>query len=190
MSPYFRHHLLLKTVKVTDLVIVCVAFLAALAVSYGSFTWPSLAQVLVIRISVANIVLFIGYVGLCAIVFSASGFYRSDRLSGGSQGFRETFGAVTFLTGVLIVLRSPLALAFATNRFLVLFALFSLCLLVLSRATTRRLFHLSGMYGRNLRNIIVIGEEPGATALANHIRQETSLGYRVLRVIDAGEMRD
>jgi FlaA1/EpsC-like NDP-sugar epimerase len=181
---------MLKTVKVIDLAIVCVAFLIALTVSYGSFTWPSLAQVLVIRITVANILLFIGYVGLCAIVFSASGFYRSHRLSGGCQGFWEILGAVTLLTGVLTVLRSPLALAFATNRFLVWFALFTLCLLVLSRAATKRLCHLSRIYGRNLRNVIVIGEEPGATALANHIRQETGLGYRVLRVIDAGEMRE
>jgi FlaA1/EpsC-like NDP-sugar epimerase len=190
MSPDFQHHVLLKIARLLDLAIVCAMFLAALAISSSSLTWPSLAQVLVIRIKVANLFLFVGYLGLSSAVFCACGFYRSQRLSRWMQRLYEIFLAVTLLTALLWLLRWPLALEFATDAFLPLFWVLTLGALMLSHEIARLLLLLARLRGRNLRNIIIVGEGPEAASLASRISQEANLGYRVLRVIDAGEMTE
>jgi FlaA1/EpsC-like NDP-sugar epimerase len=184
----FRDHSWLKATRVFDLVIVCMTFLGAMVVTSSTLTWPGLAQVLVIRVKIANLFLFAGYIALCAGLFLACGLYRSHRLSRWGQRFNEIFLAVTLLTGVLWLLRLPLALEFATDAFLLLFCLLTLCAIVLSHEIARQILYLARRRGRNLRNIIVVGDGPNAGALASRIRQESSLGYRVLRVIDVAEM--
>jgi FlaA1/EpsC-like NDP-sugar epimerase len=184
MSPDLRYYVMLM-VKVFDLAVMCAMSLAALAISSGSSTWPSLGHLLVIRIKIANLLLLVGYLALCSAVFSACGFYQSHRLSHWNRRLYEILLAVTFLTGVLLVLRWPLHLTFATDEFLLWFWALTLCTLFLSREIVRLLLHLARIRGRNLRNVIIVGEGSDATALANRVRQEASLGYRVVRIIDA-----
>jgi FlaA1/EpsC-like NDP-sugar epimerase len=188
MLPSFRRNVLMPLNRAFDLAAVCMVFLASLAISSGSLSWPGLAEVLVIRIKVANLFLFGGYLILCSAVFSLCGFYRSHRLSHWSQRLSEILFAMTFVTGVFLPLRGTLTLAFATNEFLLVFWLLTFSTLVLSRGIARRLLQLARLRGRNLRNVVIIGEGPYATALADRIRQEANLGYRILRVIDAGEL--
>ena len=190
MSPRFHHHIGLKTLRVFDLAIVCVAFLAAFTMSSGSLTWPTVAQVLVIRIKVANLILFVSYLILCSVVFLACGLYRPHRLSSWPQRLFDIFLAVTLLTGVFWLLRWPLALEFATNTFLPLFWLLMLGALMLSHEMARCLLHLARIRGRNLHNVIIVGEGSDAAALANRISQEGSVGYRVIQVIDAEELTE
>ena len=95
---------------------------------------------------------------------------------------------MTWLTGVLLVLKWTLHLAFATNAFLLLFWFLTCCTLWLLHELARQLLQLVRVRGRNLRNVIIIGEESDMTDLVSHIRQAPSLGYRVLRTIDVGEL--
>jgi FlaA1/EpsC-like NDP-sugar epimerase len=187
MSPGLRHNVMLM-VKVFDLAAVCATALAALTISSGSSTWLNLGYLLVIRIKVANLLLFVGYLVLCSAAFSVCGFYRSHRLSPWNRRLYEILLAVTLLTGILLVLRWPLHLMFATDEFLLWFWALTLCTLFLSREIVRLLLHLARLRGRNLRNVIIVGEGSNATALANRVGQEASLGYRVLRIIDAKEI--
>jgi FlaA1/EpsC-like NDP-sugar epimerase len=188
MLPSFPRHVLVTLIRAFDLAAVCVVFLVSLAISSGSYTWPGLAEVLIIRIKIANLLLFVGYIAFCSTIFSACGFYRSHRLAHWHQRLYEILLAVTLATGVLLMLKWTLPLAFATSEFLGLFWLLTFCTLVLSREIARRLLHCARLRGRNLRNVIIIGEGPDATALADRVRQEASLGYRILRIIDAREM--
>jgi FlaA1/EpsC-like NDP-sugar epimerase len=184
----FRRNVLMPLIRIFDLAAVCIMFLVAMATSSASLTWPGLAEVLVIRIKVANLFLFGCYLILCSGIFSISGFYRSHRLSHWNQRLSEILFAVTFVTGVLLLLRWTLDLAFATYEFLLLFWLLTFSTLVLSRGIASQLLRLARLRGRNLRNVVIVGEGLYATALADRIRQEGSLGYRILRIIDAGEL--
>jgi FlaA1/EpsC-like NDP-sugar epimerase len=177
-------------IRVFDLAAVCAVFLVSMAMSSGALTWPGFEQVLVIRIKVANFLLFAGYIALCAVVFSACGLYRSHRLSHWHQRCSEIFLAMACLTGVLPVLRWTRPLAFATNEFLIVYWLFTVGTLTLSHEIARRLVYLARSRGRNLRHVIIIGERSDATALAESVRQEASLGYRILRIIDTGELTE
>jgi FlaA1/EpsC-like NDP-sugar epimerase len=188
MLPGFRRNALLTLIRVFDLAAVCVVFLVSLAISSGSLTWPGFEEVLIMRIKVANFLLFVGYIALCSVIFSACGFYRSHRLSHWHQRLSEILFAVSFITAVLLVLRWTRPLAFATNEFLLMFWLLAFCTLAPSHEIARRLVYLARLRGRNLRNVIIVGEGSYATALAARVGQEASLGYRILRIIDAREL--
>jgi FlaA1/EpsC-like NDP-sugar epimerase len=188
MLPSFRRSVLMPLTRMFDLSAVCVVFLVTLAISSGSYSWPGLAEVLIIRIKIGNLLLFMAYIVLCSAIFSACGFYRSHRLSHWHQRLSEILFAVTFITGVLLVLRWTRPLAFATNEFLTMFWLLTFCTLVLSHEIARRLLYLARLRGRNLRNVIIIGEGPDVIALADRVRQEAILGYRILRIIDTREL--
>jgi FlaA1/EpsC-like NDP-sugar epimerase len=177
----------MKMVKLFDLAAVCVIFVASLAISSASLTWPSLTEVLVMRIKLANLLLFGGYLALCAAVFLACGLYRAQRLSWWPRSLYEIFLAATLVAGVPCLLRRPLALEFATDAFLLWFWLLTLCALLLSHEIAQWLLHLARVHGSNLRNIVVVSDGTDAVVLANRIRQEVGLGYRVLRIINAGK---
>jgi FlaA1/EpsC-like NDP-sugar epimerase len=181
----FRLRASITLSRVFDLGFVSGCFLISMAISSSSLTWPGLAEVLVIRIKVVNFVVFVGYLGLCSGVFSACGLYRSHRLSQVTQRLSEICLAVTFITGALLVLKPIFELTFATPGFLLLFWALSFCTLTLSHELALWLLHRARLHGRNLRHVIIVGEGAHATALADRVSQEGSLGYHVLRIIDA-----
>jgi FlaA1/EpsC-like NDP-sugar epimerase len=190
MSPGFRHQILIMMAKLGDLVALCISFLTSLAISSDSLNWPDLAYVLSIRIKLGNIFIFAGYITFCSIIFSACGLYRSHRLSHWKQRLNEIFLAVTLVTGIFLLFKQLFLISFAVNRFLLLFWLLTLSTLFLCREIALQLLHFARLRGRNLRNVIIIGEGPAATALADRVRQEVSLGYRILRRIDVREVAD
>jgi FlaA1/EpsC-like NDP-sugar epimerase len=188
MSPDLRRDVLMRMARVLDLTGVCVSFVVSFAISSGSSTWPDLADVLVMRIKVVNLVLFAGYLVLCSAVFSACGVYRSHRLSHWRQRLYEIGLAVTLVTVAFLVLKQLFHISFAINEFLPLFWCFTLCALLLSHELALRLMRVARLRGRNLRNVVIVGEGPDVIALADRISQDTSFGYRILRIIDAREM--
>ena len=185
MSPRFQRIALLRAAKLFDLLAVSSTFIAAFAIAFGSFTWPSFTQVLVLRIKVVNIFIFGGYLTLCSLIFSSCGFYLSHRMSHWSRQVREILLATTLITGVLLVL--PLPMVFATKLFFIAFWLLTVIVLILARMVGRQLLYYARSHRRNLRSIVIVAESPDAGALADRIEKEPSLGYRVVRIIDAKE---
>jgi FlaA1/EpsC-like NDP-sugar epimerase len=177
---------LLRAARLFDLVAVCLAFLAAFVLASRSFTWPSFAEVLLLRITVINILVFGSYLTVCSMVFSRCGFYLSHRMSHGGRRVRETLLATTLITGVILVL--PLKMEFADKYFFMAFWLLTFTVLILTRLIGQQLLYYARSRGRNLRSIVIVGEGSEATALAARIEKEPTLGYRVLRIIDAKEV--
>jgi FlaA1/EpsC-like NDP-sugar epimerase len=182
MPSNFRRLLLTRSARLFDLGIVSLTFVAAFAISSGTFTWPSFAEVLLLRIKVVNLAVFAGYLALCSLIFSGCGFYLSHRLSHWGRQKREILIATTFITAIPLVL--PFKMKFATTEFLFLFWLLLFSVLVFSRLVGYPLLYYLRARGRNLRNLVIVGEGPDAVALANRIQQDATLGYRVLQIID------
>jgi exopolysaccharide biosynthesis polyprenyl glycosylphosphotransferase len=184
MSPRFRHLAFQRLARLFDLALVSASFLAAFAIASGSFTLLTLAEVLSMRIQLLNLLFIAAYAAICSATFTHCGFYVSHRLSHWPRPIREILIAVTLVTGVLLILRWPLDFAFASNQFLILFWLFTCSTLALARVIGYQLLHFVRTRGRNLRNIVVIGEGSEAAAVGDRIEQESSLGYRLGRIID------
>jgi len=185
MSPNFQRSILQRVARLFDVAAVSLTFVAAVAVSSGYFTWPSLAEFMALRIKVANILIFVGYLVLCSAIFSTCGFYLSHRLSRWTRQAWEIFVATTLITIILSLL--PRQMLFATKEFLLLFWLMNFCILSLPRLIGYHLLYIARSHGRNLRNIVIIGQPNDAIALAERIEKETILGYRVVQVINAEE---
>jgi FlaA1/EpsC-like NDP-sugar epimerase len=185
MSPNFQRSILQRVARLFDVAAVSLTFLAAVAVSSGYFTWPSLAEFLALRIKVENILIFVGYLILCSAIFSGCGFYMSHRLSPWRRQASEILIATTLITVILSLL--PRQMLFATKEFLFLFWFMNFCLLSLPRLIGYRLLYFARSHGRNLRNIVIVGEGGDATALAERIQKQTILGYRVVQVIKPEE---
>jgi FlaA1/EpsC-like NDP-sugar epimerase len=174
-----------RAARLFDVSVVSLMFLAALAISSGSFTWPSFAHVLFLRIKLINIFIFGGYLAFCSAVFSICGFYVTHRLGAWSRRIREIVLATILITGILLVL--PLRMEFATTLFFVTYWLLLITALMLARLIGQQMLYYARSRGRNLRNIVIVGEETEAKALADRIEKEATLGYRVVRVINAKE---
>jgi FlaA1/EpsC-like NDP-sugar epimerase len=185
MQSNFRRIVLLRGIKLFDLAVVTLTFVAAFAIANDTFNWPKFTEVLTLRIKVVNFFIFGGYLIFCSLVFSACGFYRSHRMSLWTRWNREILLATILITGVLLVL--PLRMAFATKYFYLVFWLLTAAFLTLSRIVTQHLLYYLRSRGRNLRNIVIVGEGKDATALAERIEKENTLGYCVVRIINAKE---
>jgi FlaA1/EpsC-like NDP-sugar epimerase len=98
--------------------------------------------------------------------------------------------AVTLIAGVFLVIERLFLIYFPMNAFLPLFWFLTLCALLLSHELALRLLHAARLRGRNLRNVIIVGEGPDVAGLVDRVRQEASLGYRILRIIDAREIKE
>ena len=169
-----------------DLAAVSFLFLVVLAIDTGAATWPNLANVFAMRITVGNVVIFAVYLALCSAIFSSCGLYRSHRLSRVSRRAREVLMAATLITAIFLLLRGPLDLSFAKDRFLVVFWLLTFTSLLLSHEAAFRLLHYARSRGRNLRNIVIVGESQEATALAGRLEKDSNFGYHVLDIIAPG----
>jgi exopolysaccharide biosynthesis polyprenyl glycosylphosphotransferase len=184
MSHNFQRIALLRLAKLFDLVAVTLTFVVAFAVASGTLASPSFTEVLLLRIKIVNFLIFAGYLALCSAVFSISGFYLSHRMTGWRRIYREIALATSLITAVLLIL--PLRMEFATISFFISFGLLTFTILLLSRLVAQSLFYYARLHGRNLRSIVIVGEGADAVALAERVEEETALGYRLARIIDAG----
>jgi FlaA1/EpsC-like NDP-sugar epimerase len=186
MSPNIRRLLLQRLARLFDLGTVGLTFVASLAIASGALTLPSLANVLAMRVALVNLILFAIYFVLCAGIFSACGLYRSHRMSSWKLRVREILLAVTILTGIILIVRGPLELSFASNEFLLFFWLFLFVILVLTHEVAQQLLYYARSRGKNLRNIVIVGESQEAADLAGRFQHDSNFGYRVLDIIDPG----
>ena len=77
---------------------------------------------------------------------------------------------------------------FADKTFFMAFWLLTFTVLILTRLIGQQLLYYARLRGRNLRSIVIVGEGPEAATLADRIEKEPTLGYRVVRIIDAKEV--
>lgn len=167
MSVNFRRIALQRAARLLDLAVVSLTLVVAVAISSSYSTWPTLAEFLVLRIKVVNILIFGGYLVFCSAILSSCGLYKSHRLSQWTRQAREIFLATSLITAVLYLL--PRQMLFATKEFLFLFWLFNFMVLSLARVVGYQLFYYVRSRGKNLRNLVIVGESADAVALGNRI---------------------
>ncbi|HXK58399.1 MAG TPA: hypothetical protein PLP42_00765 [Acidobacteriota bacterium] len=177
-----------RFVKSTDMVLMGAILFASIAISSASFALPGVAYLLVIRIKVINLFLLMGYFALSYGILSVSGFYRSHRFSTFQQRVHEVLLAASLMTVSVLILRWPLQLDFASNRFLIVYWGLTFLVLGASRETAQQLLYLIRSRGRNLRNVVIIAAGDDVASLAAYVAGDPGLGYRVVGTIDAKEI--
>ena len=179
-----RRQLLLNALKLFDVCLMVLCFgLATLAVSETSQT-GSLAEFLSLRVKISNFLIFAMFLLCWHVIFSSFRLYASHRLSRRRDEVLDIVKASSLGTFVVLVAAVVLRIRMATPMFLVIFWATSTLATMASRIALRSLLKRIRLYGRNLRNMLIIGTNQRAMEFAKRIDAKPALGYRVVGFVD------
>jgi len=182
MAPNRRA--LLTLLKMTDLCIGIASFLAAVAMTSGAGDFHEWIEFLEMRVKLQNALFVAAYFAFWHFMLRGAGLYRSYRLSAASRELRDIAVAVAASVAPL-VLFGPLFNLYAINLpFLAIFGPLAFVGLGLERRLLRTIGRWVRRYGRNLRNVIIIGTGDTALEITSKLAQREDLGYVVVEVVD------
>jgi exopolysaccharide biosynthesis polyprenyl glycosylphosphotransferase len=181
MAP--RRTALLTLLKLTDLLIVTVCL--GLAATLGApepyaHAWRSPLQM---EVTVSHVLLAAAYLLLWHVVLNLRGLYRSYRLSPVSRELRDLLATIAIATAPLAVAGSLLGFRAITPQFLVAFVAATVVGLGFGRRLLRVAAGRIRCLGRNLRDVVIVGDGSVALETATRLAQREALGYRVVEVL-------
>jgi len=181
MAP--RRTALLTMLKLTDLLVVgaCLALASAVGASGAEVgAWRSPLQM---QVTVWHALLTAAYLFLWHVVLNVRGLYRSYRLTPVARELRDLLAAIAIAVAPLAVAGAVLGYEGITGRFLVAFSSATVVGLGLGRRTLRVAAGRVRCLGRNLRNVLIVGDGSVAIDTATRLAQREALGYRVVEVL-------
>jgi len=179
----FRRRILLNSFKMADLLILVCSFGAAtVIVQSGSST--SLEQFFAMRISISNLILFLGLMLCWHCLFTFLGLYYSMRLSSQWSEVIEIVKATSLGTMAIFVAANLFNMIMITPLFLAVFWAGSTFMAISSRFLLRNFLGRVRVRGRNLRNILLVGTNERATQFAETVLRKPHLGYSLTGFVD------
>lgn len=180
-----RRRILLEIFKLLDSAIMVGAFALAAWLSFNrQIGGISFEQFFEMRIKVQNFVLFLGFLYLWRMLFSAHGLYRSMRLSARSVEIKSVIKATSVGAVALFVASMVFNIRMMTPLFIGLFWVADTAMTLLSRLASRRVLAWVRVRGRNLRYVLIVGTNPRAVRFAREIESRPELGYRLLGFVE------
>ncbi len=179
-----RRDILLRSFQLADtFILVCSFSLATLAVK-NELGIVSLEEFLAIRISLQNLLLFCGLLLSWHIIFSMSGLYYSRRLSSFWMEVVDIIKANALATGFLYVAAFLFNIVLVNTLFIIVFCTANITLMIIVRFLLRFFLGRVRRYGRNLRNLLIVGTNSHAIKFAEKILEKPELGYDVVGFVD------
>lgn len=185
-----RREILLKTFKLSDLLIMACSFaMATWAVAY-QYSGISFTQFFSMRIKVQNFALFFVFLLIWHIIFSLLRLYHSRRLSTHWSEVIDVIKATSLGTIAILIIGLWFRIDVVTPTFLAVFWVAGSAITILCRFTLRYALARIRVRGRNLRNILIVGTNPRAVRFARNIQSKPELGYCVVGFVDNGRSRN
>ncbi len=175
--------MLLTLFKLTDLMIVaaCLAIAGALgAPAPLANAWRSPLQM---QVTISHVLLAAAYLLLWHVVLNVRGLYHSYRLSPVSRELRDLLTAIALATAPLALAGVALGFHTITPTFLVAFVAATIVGLGLGRRTMRVVAGHVRRLGRNLRDVVIVGDDGPALDAATRLARREALGYRVVEML-------
>jgi exopolysaccharide biosynthesis polyprenyl glycosylphosphotransferase len=181
MSP--RRTALITIIKLTDLAVITASLALAVALTTGTPNFLHWVNVLQMRTSVLNMLLVGMYLVFWHFVMRACGLYQSYRLSPASREIKDLATAVCVASAPLIPIGLVVGFASVSAKFLGLFPMLAFVCLGTERRLLRAVARHVRTVGRNLRDVVIIGDGGEALEAAAKLVQREALGYRVVEVV-------
>jgi exopolysaccharide biosynthesis polyprenyl glycosylphosphotransferase len=179
-----RRRFLISLVELADLVIVFTTLLATLALTGGSLDVQGARGLLETPMTVRNFLLPGLMLVLWHAVLTAAGLYGSYRLAPASHELRDLAIAVSIAVAPMYLLGGWLPLARVDLVFVFLLWTLTFMALTAERQILRAIGRVVRRLGRNLRDVVVVGDGDSARRTADMLAQQVELGCRVAAVID------
>jgi hypothetical protein len=170
--------------KVFDLFLMVVSFALATLPQFHRVGRFSLAEFFELRIKLGNLVLFVCFLAIWYILFSAFSLYSSKRMASRWDEIWDISRATTLGSIAVAVFGLVFRIWLVNRVFLVLFWVLTTTLMILSRMVIREVLAYLRRHGKNTRNMLVIGTNARALELVDRIQGKPELGYRVLGFAD------
>jgi exopolysaccharide biosynthesis polyprenyl glycosylphosphotransferase len=178
---------LLALVQLVDLSVVVAALLVAVAVATAG---DDLFTILDMRVEVRTVLMAVGYLAYCHLVFHGFPLYRSYRLSPSSREWQDVAWAVLTASAPLWVFGEFWHVQFATRTFIPTFAALAFCGLGAERRLLRAVARSMRRHGHDLRHVVVIGNGRPAVDMVARLARRADLGYRVVEMIEVDPRSD
>jgi lipopolysaccharide/colanic/teichoic acid biosynthesis glycosyltransferase len=182
MSP--RRKALLTLLKLADIAVVIASLVGAVALTAGKSGIDSRVGVLEMRLTILNVLFVAAYLVLWHFALRMRGLYNSYRLSPASLEFKDLATAVAIGTVPIIPLSLPFGFEYVNGSFLVVFPALAFVGLGVERRVLRAFARQVRSLGRNLRDVIIVGDGGPALDGAARLAQRDGLGYRVIDVLN------
>ncbi len=179
-----RRQILLRVFKYFDLLIMAFSFLLAASAVFSEFDTVSFVQFLSMRIKVENFVLFVAFLTLWHVIFSAFGLYDSRRLSSQLAELVDVAKATSLGTLTIFIAGIAFSIVVINPVFIVIFWALATATTISVRLILRFSLAQIRIHGRNLRHMLIVGTNARAVQFAQKINAEPGLGYRLIGFID------
>ena len=170
--------------KLFDLLLMVAAFVVSTLPLFHRVGRLTLAEFFEMRVKLGNLLLFVSFLLIWHVLFSAFGLYHSKRLSSRWEEIRDICGATTLGTVVIAGAALVFRLWVVNRVFLLLFWVLTTSTVIVSRTVIRAALAYARKHGRNQRNLLVIGTNARAMTLVQRIQTKPELGYRLLGFAD------
>jgi exopolysaccharide biosynthesis polyprenyl glycosylphosphotransferase len=174
----------ISILKVADLILGVLSFLAVTAFLVRTQSSMSLRQFLSLRFTVWNFFIGALIVAVCHVVLSSCGVYRSRRLSGMRGEALDIIQAITVIVTCLVIISSALDIRMMSLSFLAYFGVAGSLSLWLERILLRSVMARFRASGKNLRYMLIIGTNERAIEFARKVTASRERGYRLLGFVD------
>ncbi len=184
MASSLQRRLCVQAFRATDVVVMLLALTAASLLSARGIRPDSFAEVLAVRVSLANLL----FVALFAVgwhlILRSHALYRSRRI-GRKRSEWLTIAEAT-LVGTLVLAAAALVLdiSLIDGHFLIVFVALVVPATVATRIGLRALLEGVRRRGQNLRRVAVVGCGPRGENLGRKIRAKPELGYLLVGYVD------
>ncbi|MDL1967050.1 MAG: sugar transferase [Deltaproteobacteria bacterium] len=180
---FFRRSLLLNLYKLSDIFILIVSLLFAWFITDHTKT-ITLEYLLSLHIRLADEIMLLIIVFLWGAVLHSCRFYKSRRLDGHIQEWKDIVKATTIGTVVILVCGQIFSVKVFTGQFLSVFWLSSTILTISFRTILRYSLNQLRIYGRNLRFILMVGANKNSCYFVRKVQEHEEWGYRILGYVD------
>lgn len=181
---HYRHQILLRYFQVTDLLTIVLAFGIATVIEHMKPDLLSLEEYLAMRISLQNVILFLGLIVTWHIIFSLSGLYDPARLSSRWAEARDVLKSTTIGTVALYFAAIVFNIVMVTPMFLTVFWIFGTIMTILGRNILRMVLARTGGMGINLNKLLMIGTNKRAINFARRLIENKQQNYELLGFAD------
>ena len=181
-----RRQMLLKAVKLSDLMIMASCFAVATWAAFYPLEKITFSEFLAMRVKLQNFALFLGFLLLWHFLFVVFRLYHSRRLGTRWHEAVDVIKATSlgtlgiFMAGVLF------RIEMITPTFLIVFWGVSSTATILTRILFRYAARHIRLRGRNLRYVLIVGTNERAVRFARNIEAKPELGYRLVGFVENG----
>lgn len=180
---HFRRRVLLRAFKLADLCVMVASFGVAMVLEQQT-GGLALEHFFAMRVSILNLLMFIGLMLFWQTLFTVLGLYYSMRLSSRWSEAIAVLKATSIGTVAIYVGAVVFDVSVVTPLFLFVFWSLSTVFIVILRLVLRNFLGRVRGHGKNLRNILLVGTNQRAIQFAEIIIRKPHLGYSLKGFVD------